>query len=248
MAFKVVLDANVLYPFSLRDTLLRLAERELYVLCWSERILDEVSRNLVEDSRTDNATAVRLHAAMRSAFPEALVDTDAIAAIARPCDRHRRRRRGHRHVQRTPLPSHGPRAVPQAADRPGRLPLHPPRHRRTRRRRRHHRAGRRPQTTAAHPGAAPRPATARPRRHLRRRCWSCHSGRTPRSSQREDLRVPETAETSLAALLSALPRVELVYRRREVAPRHGLRETDHIEPGLLEGSERLYPPCATDPR
>lgn len=31
MAFKVVLDANVLYPFSLRDTLLRLAERELHV-------------------------------------------------------------------------------------------------------------------------------------------------------------------------------------------------------------------------
>jgi PIN domain len=49
MAFKVVLDANVLYPFSLRDTLLRLAERELYVLAWSERILDEVSRNLVDD-------------------------------------------------------------------------------------------------------------------------------------------------------------------------------------------------------
>jgi hypothetical protein len=28
---------DVLYPFSLRDTLLRLAERELYVLTWSER-------------------------------------------------------------------------------------------------------------------------------------------------------------------------------------------------------------------
>src|SRR6266511_1797025 len=93
MAFKVVLDANVLYPFSLRDTLLRLAERELYVLVWSERILDEVGRNLVEDGRTDAATAVRLQAAMRSAFPEALVDADAIAATEPamtndPGDRH----------------------------------------------------------------------------------------------------------------------------------------------------------------
>jgi predicted nucleic acid-binding protein len=93
MAFKVVLDANVLYPFSLRDTLLRLAERELYVLAWSERILDEVSRNLVDDGRADAATAARLQAAMRSAFPEALVDPDAIAATEPamtndPGDRH----------------------------------------------------------------------------------------------------------------------------------------------------------------
>lgn len=80
MAFKVVLDANVLYPFSLRDTLLRLAERELYVLAWSERILDEVGRNLVADGRANAATAARLQAAMRAAFPEALVDADAVAA------------------------------------------------------------------------------------------------------------------------------------------------------------------------
>jgi predicted nucleic acid-binding protein len=93
MAFKVVLDANVLYPFSLRDTLLRLAERELYVLAWSERILDEVSRNLIEDRRADEATAARLQAAMRSAFPEALNDARAIAATEPamtndPGDRH----------------------------------------------------------------------------------------------------------------------------------------------------------------
>jgi hypothetical protein len=32
VAFSAVLDANVLYPFSLRDTLLRLAELELFWL------------------------------------------------------------------------------------------------------------------------------------------------------------------------------------------------------------------------
>jgi len=93
MAFKVVLDANVLYPASLRDTLLRLAERKLYELVWTERILDEASRNLVVNQRADPAQAARLKAAMRRAFPEALVDRDAVDAIEpimtnHPGDRH----------------------------------------------------------------------------------------------------------------------------------------------------------------
>jgi predicted nucleic acid-binding protein len=93
MAFKVVLDANVLYPSSLRDTLLRLAKRELYDLVLSERILDEATRNLVADERVDPAQAARLKTAMASVFPEAMVDVVAIAAIEpampnNPGDRH----------------------------------------------------------------------------------------------------------------------------------------------------------------
>lgn len=38
--FRVVLDANVLFPFTVRDTLLRAAEASLYQLHWSELILD----------------------------------------------------------------------------------------------------------------------------------------------------------------------------------------------------------------
>ncbi|MCO5170385.1 MAG: PIN domain-containing protein [Planctomycetes bacterium] len=37
--FKVVLDANVLYPFTLRDTLLRAASRGLFQVYWSEQFL-----------------------------------------------------------------------------------------------------------------------------------------------------------------------------------------------------------------
>ena len=38
--FKVVLDANVLYPFTLRDTLLRAAAEDLFQVYWSAKILD----------------------------------------------------------------------------------------------------------------------------------------------------------------------------------------------------------------
>ena len=73
MTFSAVLDANVLYPFSLRDTLLRLAERELYAPLWSSRILQEMHRNLMEQ-RITKEQAARLVTAMATAFEEAEVD------------------------------------------------------------------------------------------------------------------------------------------------------------------------------
>jgi len=47
--FAAVLDASVLYPLPLRDTLLRVAESELFIPYWSEQILSEVTRNLIDD-------------------------------------------------------------------------------------------------------------------------------------------------------------------------------------------------------
>lgn len=69
----VVLDACVLYPADIRDTLLRGADEELLRPCWSERILDEVTRNLVADGRMSVLQAERLVSTMSDAFPEALV-------------------------------------------------------------------------------------------------------------------------------------------------------------------------------
>jgi len=43
-SFTVVLDACVLVPVTAADTLLRLAEREMYRPVWSERILEEAKR------------------------------------------------------------------------------------------------------------------------------------------------------------------------------------------------------------
>jgi predicted nucleic acid-binding protein len=79
MAYKVVLDANTLYPFSLRDLLLRLREKDLYVHVWSERILDEMSRNLVRDELQTSEQSERLVAVMRRAFPEAEAEASGLA-------------------------------------------------------------------------------------------------------------------------------------------------------------------------
>lgn len=71
--FVVVLDANVLFPFTLRDTLLRAGAAGFYQLRWSALILDEMTRNLVATNTMSEEKAKRLRAAMERAFPEAEV-------------------------------------------------------------------------------------------------------------------------------------------------------------------------------
>ncbi|MFC1708035.1 PIN domain-containing protein [Planctomycetota bacterium] len=70
---KVVLDANVLFPFTLRDTLLRAAADGYFQVYWSDEILDEARRNLVGSGTIAEEQAVRLVDAMSTAFPEAKV-------------------------------------------------------------------------------------------------------------------------------------------------------------------------------
>lgn len=81
MAFAVVLDACVLYPLPLRDTLLRCAEQDLYEVRWSRRILDEVVRNLVEDDRATPEQAAKLINAMQHAFEDAEIPAPAIVSL-----------------------------------------------------------------------------------------------------------------------------------------------------------------------
>ena len=73
LPLRVVLDTNVLFPFSLRDTLLRAAAAGYFQIYWSENILDEASRNLVQTRAITEEQAKRLMYAMTSAFPEAMV-------------------------------------------------------------------------------------------------------------------------------------------------------------------------------
>ena len=90
-SFVVVLDANVLFPFTLRDTLLRAAAAGLYQVRWSARILDEMTRNLVSTGTMPEDRVDRLRAIMEREFPEAEVTgyEDLIDAMQNdPKDRH----------------------------------------------------------------------------------------------------------------------------------------------------------------
>jgi hypothetical protein len=81
MPFAAVLDASVLCPLPLRDTLLRVAATGLYDPYWSECILAEVIRNLVEDGRATTDQARNLAVAMSEAFDGAAVPAEAIARL-----------------------------------------------------------------------------------------------------------------------------------------------------------------------
>ena len=73
----VALDANVLFGYPLRDTLLYAVEAGLYRPAWSEAIWEEVARNLKDPRRkrphTDEDVR-RLMNAIKRSFPDAFVD------------------------------------------------------------------------------------------------------------------------------------------------------------------------------
>jgi predicted nucleic acid-binding protein len=88
--FKVVLDACVLYPFTVRDVLLEAAAHGFYQVYWSETILDEALRNLISDRRMTEDQAAKLVAVMRRAFPEAQVmDHEALIPSMRNDEKDR---------------------------------------------------------------------------------------------------------------------------------------------------------------
>jgi predicted nucleic acid-binding protein len=72
--FGVMLDANVLVPITLTDTLLHIAEHGMYQPLWSERILDETLSTLKVLHPTKAPLVLeRRIARMNNAFPQACV-------------------------------------------------------------------------------------------------------------------------------------------------------------------------------
>lgn len=90
--FTAILDANVLYPQLIRDTLLSLAVERLYHARWSANIHAEWTRNLAQD-RPDLAGKLALVVArMNASVPDCLVSNyerlaDSIE-LPDPDDRH----------------------------------------------------------------------------------------------------------------------------------------------------------------
>lgn len=91
---RAVLDANVLIPGALRDTLLRAEEAGLYEAYWSAETLREVARNLIPllaHHADPAARAEHLIATLMAEFPAATVEEDAqfLATLTNhPGDRH----------------------------------------------------------------------------------------------------------------------------------------------------------------
>ncbi len=73
--YRVVLDACVLIPMPLADTLLRMAEEpRLYMPLWSQTIMDEVTRNLIAKWDIAPEQARRREEELRRHFAEAWVE------------------------------------------------------------------------------------------------------------------------------------------------------------------------------
>ncbi|MDO8673762.1 MAG: PIN domain-containing protein [Dehalococcoidia bacterium] len=68
----VVLDASVLFPAAMRETLFRAAVLRLYDACLSEEILDELHRSLINTGRSNRQSARRLIDAIHTAFPDSI--------------------------------------------------------------------------------------------------------------------------------------------------------------------------------
>lgn len=73
-SYTVILDANVLYPITLSDTLMSLAAEGLFRARWTPTIEEEVSRNLAR-KRPDLADKIPTRIAMmRQAIPDCIVE------------------------------------------------------------------------------------------------------------------------------------------------------------------------------
>jgi predicted nucleic acid-binding protein len=88
---RAVLDADVIYPLPLRDTLMSAAFEGCFQPVWSAEILDEAIRNLLADNRITPEGAVRLRRDLDRHFEDALVHSyrPLVAKMRNhPKDRH----------------------------------------------------------------------------------------------------------------------------------------------------------------
>jgi len=98
--FPVVLDACVLVPAPLRDTLLRLAEKRLFLPRWSDEIIAEMIRTLEEKLGKNRDQTTHLVDELRTHFGDAWVENYEL--IVSKCTNHEK----DRHVLAAAIRSH----------------------------------------------------------------------------------------------------------------------------------------------
>lgn len=98
--FPVILDACVLVPAALRDTLLRLAEKHLFQPRWSDAIIAEMIRTLETKLKKTPQQTTYLVDALKTHFGEAWVEN--YEPLVSKCDNHEK----DRHVLAAAIASH----------------------------------------------------------------------------------------------------------------------------------------------
>ena len=71
--FVVVLDANVLYPFRTRDVLLTFAQQGLFRARFTNQIIDEWTRNLIQNKPELQESVQQQELVVRDVFEECFV-------------------------------------------------------------------------------------------------------------------------------------------------------------------------------
>ena len=78
---RVYPDTNVLFPISVCDLVLRLAEIDVHQVLWSDYLLHELEEKLVERRRCTADSARKICDAIRHAFPEGEVERSRYEAL-----------------------------------------------------------------------------------------------------------------------------------------------------------------------
>lgn len=78
---RLYLDTNVLFPMTLMDLMLAMAEDFHHDLLWSDFLLDEWERVIVRDRRRTPEQASAITAAIRQAFPSGRIAPDDYESI-----------------------------------------------------------------------------------------------------------------------------------------------------------------------
>ncbi len=93
MPFSAIYDANVLYPFEVRDILMVAARTRVFALYWTDAILEECKRNLVKDGRVSEENMDRMINDMKRLYPKATIPLTSYESLIpvmqnNPKDRH----------------------------------------------------------------------------------------------------------------------------------------------------------------
>lgn len=78
---RLYLDTNVLFPMTLMDLMLSMAEDFHHDILWTDFLLDEWERVIVREKRRTPDQAAAITAAIRHAFPDGRIAPEAYEAI-----------------------------------------------------------------------------------------------------------------------------------------------------------------------